>query len=84
MKKTLAMILAAALGLAALPPLVSAQQGRFEAEKKKPTREEARERRRAEREERREARQKKREERREKREERREIRQGSGKGVTSK
>ena len=72
MKKAIAVILAATLGLSVVPPVSLAQDKA--AEDKKPSRAEVREKRRAEREERRAERREKREARRQERQERREGR----------
>lgn len=82
MKKAIAMLVAAIVGLGGLPPLAFGQQGKFAEEKKKPTRAEVRK----EREERRVERRKEREERRAERKQKQEARvqQKAGKGAMNK
>ena len=82
MKKAIAMLVLATLGLGGLPPLALGQQGKFAEEKKKPTRAEVRK----EREERRAERRQERDERRAERKQKQEARmkQKSDTGVMAK
>lgn len=82
MRKAIAMLVAAIVGLGGLPPLASGQQGKFAEEKKKPTRAEVRK----DREERRAERRKEREERRAERKAKQEARmqKKAEKGVMAK
>jgi hypothetical protein len=82
MKKAIAMLLMAIVGLGGLLPLAFGQQGKFAEEKKKPTRAEVRK----EREERRAERRQERDERRAERKQKQEARmkQKTGKGVMAK